>query len=163
MGYTTTFKGSFRFDRPLAAAHAAYLRQFAESRRMRRDPAKCERLADPHRLAVGLPVGPEGGYYVGDCDRFASQIADGSVLDHNRPPEGQPGLWCQWVPDEGGDALVWDEGEKFYRYIEWLRYLIEHFLKPWGYVLNGRVTWEGEDSDDVGVLTVTDNVVSEAS
>ena len=44
----------------------------------------------------------------------------------------QPGLWCQWVPNASGTAIVWDEGEKFYYYIEWIKYLIEHFLRAVG-------------------------------
>lgn len=72
----------------------------------------------------------------------------------------QPGLWCQWTPNGEGTAIVWDEGEKFYYYIEWIEYLIEHFLAPWGYKLNGEVSWDGESSDDRGIIRITDNVVS---
>ena len=74
-----------------------------------------------------------------------------------------PGYWCQWVigtDDNGDEALVWDEGEKFYNYVEWLEYLIERFFKPEDYVLNGEVEYQGEDSDDFGVIKVVDNVVS---
>lgn len=71
----------------------------------------------------------------------------------------QPGLWCQWVPNASGTAIVWDEGEKFYDYIEWIEYLITHFLAPWGYKLNGEVSWEGEESGDLGIIEITDNVV----
>ena len=38
--------------------------------------------------------------------------------------------------------------------------LIEKFLKPWGYTLNGQVEWSGEESGDLGLLVVKDNVVS---
>ena len=70
----------------------------------------------------------------------------------------QPGLWCQWrLEDES--TLAWDGGEKFYSYIEWLQYLTIHFFEPWGIKLNGEVTWEGEESGDVGKIVVTDNVV----
>lgn len=44
-------------------------------------------------------------------------------------------------------------------YVEWLEYLIQHFIAPWGYKLNGAVVWHGEDSDDIGRIVVTDNVV----
>ncbi len=50
-------------------------------------------------------------------------------------------------------------GEKFYHYTEWLEYIIEHFLKPWGYVLNGSVEWRGEDDADLGVIYVHQNRV----
>lgn len=55
--------------------------------------------------------------------------------------------------------LIWNGMEKFYNYEEWLRYLIEHFFDPWGYVLNGSVDWQGEDSDDKGELKIADNRV----
>lgn len=73
---------------------------------------------------------------------------------------GQPGLWCQWIPNAEGTALEWDEGEKFYEYQEWLRYLIEHFLAPWHYTVNGEVEWSGEESSDLGQLVVKNNVVT---
>ena len=72
---------------------------------------------------------------------------------------GQPGLWCQWVPSDDGTTLAWDEGEKFYNYIEWLQYLIGHFIKPWGRILSGEVYWQGEESDDFGKIVVRDNEV----
>ena len=68
--------------------------------------------------------------------------------------------WCKWVPTEDGCAIEWNGAEKFYDYVEWLEYLIEHFLGPWGYLLNGTVSWQGEDGDDRGRLHVTDNTVT---
>jgi hypothetical protein len=54
---------------------------------------------------------------------------------------------------------VWDGCEKFFMYVEWLEYLIEHFLRPWGYVLSGEVAWFGEDFDDCGDIMVRDNTI----
>ena len=67
------------------------------------------------------------------------------MLDHNHPPAGQPSLWCHWIPTEDGTAIVYDGGDKFYSYTDWLEYLIEHFLKLWGYVLNGSVKGESDE------------------
>lgn len=159
MGYTTEFKGRFTLDKPLSQEQADYLRQFNETRRMRRNAHKVEKLADPKRIAVGLPLGgPEAPYFVGGLG-FAGQENDASVLDHNSPPNGQPGLWCQWVPTEDRTGIEWDGGEKFYDYEEWIQYLIDHFLKPWGYALTGRVSWRGESFDDRGVLVATGDKV----
>lgn len=66
---------------------------------------------------------------------------------------------CQWVPAGSADGIEWDYGEKFYNYVEWLEYLIKRFLKPWGYVLNGDVEWQGEDREDRGMIRVTNNKV----
>ena len=158
MGYTTYFGGEFNLDKPLTEEHNAYLTKFAESRRMKREPYFVETLPDPIRESVSLPIGYQGEYFVGGQD-FCGQREDHSVVDYNDPPENQPGLWCQWVPTEDGTQIVWDDGEKFYDYVEWIEYLIEHFLKPWGYVLSGEVSWEGEESSDIGVIYVKDNQV----
>ena len=172
MGYTTDFTGSFTLDKPLTPEHRAYLEAFAGTRRMARKVSKTEKFPDPVRIAAGLPIGPQGAYFVGAdaVEDPASQPSFGSfrgqkhtsdILDYNRPPQGQPGLWCQWVPSEEGEeaAIEWDGNEKFYDYIAWIKYLIDHFLKPWGYVLNGCVDWQGEESDDMGRIEITDNVV----
>ena len=71
----------------------------------------------------------------------------------------QPGLWLQWELSLDGTELSWDGNEKFYDYIEWLQYLIQHFFEKWGIKLNGEVEWQGEDSSDFGKIVVTDNVV----
>jgi len=154
MGYTTDFSGRFNLDKPLTEDQKRYLLAFAQTRRVRRDDEKTQKMNDPVRKAVNLPVGKEGGFYVVDSNDAED------VIDGNSPPEGQPGLWCQWVPTEDGMAIEWDGGEKFYEYIDWLEYIIKNFLKPWGYKLNGKVLWQGESVGDVGSITVKDNKVS---
>jgi hypothetical protein len=141
----------------LKPEHAAYLGAFSNTRRMRRDEGKAALLPDPTRVAVGLPIGAEAAFFVGGG--FHGRDHDDSVRDYNRPPQGQPGLWCRWEPDEDGTAIAWNGAEKFYYYIEWLEYLIEHFLGPWGYLLNGEVHWQGQDEDDTGKILVEDNGV----
>jgi len=158
MGYTTDFEGSFELDHPLTPEHKAYLTQFSETRRMRRDSGKAAAFPDPIREAVGLPIGKEGEYFVGGKGSFG-QDHDKSILDYNDPPVSQPGLWCQWVPTEDGTGIVWNGSEKFYHYKSWIVYIIENFLKPWGYVVNGTVTWQGEVSNDKGIMIVVNNVL----
>ena len=162
MGYTTDFFGEFELDRPLAEEHFAYLLKFNETRRMKRYEEIAAKMPDPVREAAGLPIGTDGAYFVGGSG-WAGQASDSSIVNYNQPPSGQPGLWCQWMPGEDGACIQWDEGEKFYDYVNWLEYLIEHFLRPWGYVLNGEVEWRGEDSDDVGTIVVKDNRVGTRS
>ena len=107
---------------------------------------------------VGPEFGVEGEFYV-DGKGFAGQDSDETILDYNRPPRTQPGLWCQWVPSEDGQFIQWDGSEKFYNYVEWLKYLIDKILAPRGYKLNGVVGWQGEDRGDIGKIEVVDNVV----
>lgn len=160
MGYTTNFIGHFNLDTPLTEAQATYLNQFSETRRMRRYAKLAEALPDPMRLAVGLPIGDEGGYFVG-ANGCAGQDKDASVREYNEPPTGQPGLWCQWVVNlDSRNKIGWNESEKFYNYVEWLKYIIHHFLVPWGRALNGEMTWEGEDNNDRGKIIIVNNIVA---
>jgi hypothetical protein len=41
----------------------------------------------------------------------------------------------------------------------WLVLLVEHFLGPLGYVLNGEVSWNGDEVEDRGSIFVKDNAV----
>ena len=147
-------------DPPLKPEHKAYLAAFAETRRMARDEALAAKEPDPIREAAGLPVGKQGDFVVNDSggNIFGDDSAS-SVTDHNRPPEGQPGLWCQWVPNEDGTAIRWDGSEKFYHYADWIEYLIERFLTPWGYKLAGTVKWQGEERSDRGFICISNNKV----
>lgn len=159
MGYTTDFDGSFELAEPLTAAQVAYLCKFSETRRMKRDADKAALLPDPERIAVGLPIGKDGEYFVGGKGH-AGQDHDKSIIEYNNPPSTQPGLWCHWTPSEfDRGIIVWDGGEKFYDYIEWLQYLIKNFLEPWGHTINGIVRWSGEDKEDIGEIVVSNNVV----
>lgn len=145
MGYTTEFEGKISIDPPLNAAEIAFLQAFADSRRM-------DRKDGPYALV------PDHGP---------------GVVDHNTPPAGQPGLWCQWVPTEDGTGLVWDGGEKFYSATEWMQYLIDHFLAPnaaaigkvpgivGGHTLSGLIQAQGEEDDDVWHIVVSGNVAQE--
>lgn len=162
MGHRTTFEGRFVLNRPLTPEHAAYLRAFSKTRRMKRS-RKAEALPDPVRIAAELPLGGvDAAYFVGGSG-FSGQDCDDTVRDYNSPPAGQPGLWCRWAPTEDGCAIVWNGREKFYDYVKWIRYLIEHFLARWGYVLNGVVRWEGEIDENRGDIVVVDNDVRTTS
>ncbi len=72
------------------------------------------------------------------------------------------GGYCQWVPTTDGTGIEWDNGEKFYDYVPWLKHIVEKFLVPWGYILNGAVQWSGESVTDIGTIVVKNNAVSVA-
>lgn len=145
MGYTTEFEGQIDIHPPLNTAEIAYLKAFSASRRMKRT---------------------KGSYYVGD-DRT-------DVLENNIPPDGQPGLWCKWIPNEDGTAIVWNGHEKFYDSVAWMQYLIDHFLGHGakavgqvpgivgGHTLRGHIHAEGEEPGDVWELIVINNQAREA-
>jgi hypothetical protein len=157
MGYTTDFVGSVRLSRSLSVAEKTFLEKFARTRRMKRDVSKLE--LPPLNEAVGLDFGTDGEYFVGGGG-FAGQERDNSIVDYNCPPSTQPSLWCQWIPNEMGNEIEWDGGEKFYNYVEWLDYIIFNFLKKWEITTNGEIEWQGEDPNDFGKIVVEDNEIA---
>tara|TARA_B100000315_G_scaffold243129_1_gene266168 strand:+ start:3258 stop:3848 length:591 start_codon:yes stop_codon:yes gene_type:complete len=173
MGYTTDFKGSFELDKPLTEEQKHYYNNWKSLRRVKRDSDK---LNDKYEGKYGLEgdYGIEGEYFGYIPEEFSDKDGnfdwskegstewinnfpnpDDSIIDDNHPPSTQPGLWCQWEIED--DKLVWDGGEKFYNYKEWLDYIIKNFLNTWGVKLNGEVYWSGEECMDTGTLVVRDN------
>lgn len=157
MGYTTDFAGEIGIEPPLNEHEIAYLKQFAETRRMYRT---------------------KGPFFIGGSG-FAGQGRDPDVIDSNSPHPTQPDLWCDWMPTANGSALVWNGTEKFYNSATWMQYLINTFLtadsgpEPTGWhipdefahftrdhVLNGVIEAQGEDPEDHWGLVVRDNVVA---
>ena len=188
MGYTTDFQGQLNFDRVLTNEEVNYIKKFNDSRRMKRDVSKLYDIYKGEGGNPFLPkeqtYGNEGEYFVGGTGH-AGQDRDDSIIDYNESPGSvlksndedfgtywsrhtkqiqdglcQPGLWCQWTTDENGTHLMWDGGEKFYNYVEWLKYIINHFFEKWGVKLNGEVYWKGEDGEDMGKIVVKDNWVT---
>ena len=141
MGANYSSSGLFTVSPPLSEEHAAYLHRFNQTRRMKRCSKLLAATPDPFRQAVGLPVGKQGGYFVG-ASSDDSSYSEPSVIDSNKPPIGQPGLWCPWAPtkDRGG---IQHKGAGDSQ-AKWLRYIIDHFLKPLGYTVDGIVFLEGE-------------------
>ncbi|MFB7910802.1 hypothetical protein ACFC1T_30640 [Kitasatospora sp. NPDC056076] len=152
MGYTTDFTGRVAVTPPLNPAEIAYLRKFAGTRRMDR----------------------AGGPYYVDGSGYAGQGRDADIRDFDKPPAGQPGLWCRWVTTADGAAIEWSQVEKFYDAPEWMTYLIDHFLKPrahaqgtpgfeeftFDHVADGTIDAQGEEPWDTWQLLVRGNEVS---
>lgn len=63
----------------------------------------------------------------------------------------------QWTPNKDGTAMVWNDGEKFYDYAEWLQWLIDYYFKPRNIELRGRINYQGEEIGDVGYLEVLED------
>jgi hypothetical protein len=131
------------------------LETFSGSRRTKRDPKKIKQSESHLHSKVGLPIGNDAEFFVN-----GGGYKDEATIDYNCPPNDQPNLWCQWIPSEDGSAIEWDGGEKFYDYIDWIEYIITHFLTPWGITANGSVEWQGEDSGDFGKINIKNSLVS---
>lgn len=152
MGYSTDFSGSVTVSPPLNQQEIDYLNKFSETRRMNRN---------------------EGDYFVDGSGDFG-QGHDADVIDHNSPPPGQPGLWCQWEAIDGGTEISWDGGEKFYEAAAWMEYIIEHFVGPnpmakqvdptrfaflQGHTVQGDIFASGEEAGDLWKIEVRDSKV----
>jgi len=109
MGIHTDYLGHVLIRPELSPAETAYLTAFNQSRRW-------DRPGGPYEV----PANP------GAEERPARADQDA----YNRPPPGQPQLWCPWVPCLEGHCLGWDRAEKPYAGTDWLRYLIDTFLRP---------------------------------
>lgn len=70
-----------------------------------------------------------------------------------------PASYNQWELTRDRQHLQWDGGEKFYHYVEWLQWLMDHVLTPAGVTVSGTVDYSGEAVTDVGTLTIVDGVV----
>ena len=159
MGYSTDFYGSVSFNKPIADELKNYINKFSATRRMKRDVEKIKKLfPDWDKNCFNGNLGVDGEYFVGG-NGFLGQDVDDSIVGYNAPPKTQPSLWCQWMIDDDGN-LVWDGGDKFYNYAEWLVYLIDNFIAPSGYICNGEIEFQGEDMSDFGTIYVNDNVVT---
>ncbi len=158
MSFRIEFQGHFDLTPSLTPDQVEYLTKFSGIRRMKRNESIAEKMEDPTRNAVGLPIGVQGEYFVGglgDC----GQDIDNSVLK-DYPPTSQPSYWCHWKPSEDGNLIKWNGCGVAGDDIEWLEYIIKHFLVRWGITANGTVTWCDEECD-TGTINVTNNKVTE--
>ena len=148
MGYTTDFEGRIKIEPPLNEQEIGFLSKFADTRRMNRE---------------------KGPYYVD-----GSGMCGDDIIDYTNPPPGQPGLWCQWEASDDGKFIEWDGGEKFCRADQWMKYIIDHFLRPnpiaaskldflQEHTCNGTIKAQGEEANDAWLLLVVDNEVSKAT
>lgn len=160
MGYPTDFIGHLEVTPPLNPAEAGYLAAFSRSRRWDR---------------------PGGPYDVGAAPQIDGAVDgdDGVELGRafHRPPLGQPGLWCDWEPCWDGCCLAHTGAERFAGAVEWLRYLVAHFLGrgaaaarsglpvfagfTFDHVLDGMVLGCRRDNKELFAITVTGNRVRE--
>lgn len=153
MGYTTDFYGSFQTNKPMSEELMNYINKFGETRRMKRDVEKIKEIFPNWKeLCFNGELGVDGEYFIGGGG-CCGQDHDESIIDYNRQPTTQPGLWCQWMATDA-NTIEWDGGEKFYYYSEWLQYIIDNFLTPNGIELSGAVEYFGEDYDDRGIIEI---------
>ncbi|PUA82446.1 hypothetical protein [Nocardioides currus] len=151
MGFSTDFVGHIDIAPPLNEAETQYLLAFSGSRRYDR--------GDPY----DVPGNP-----------LAETRLGVPMERYNAPSAGQPNLWCDWEVCWDGCCITWSGKEKSYSMEPWLRYVIDHFLRPgavaskdprfedftFDHVLNGIVVGCRRDTKELFTLEAADNVVS---
>lgn len=106
---------------------------------------------------------------------FETRHEDGRVWSKSwepgkvRPKDSPPSIWCPWKLCELPHYVTAYRGPcsgleipgdgKHYGYVAWLQHIVNEFLAPNGYEVNGRVCWQGDDTFDVGVIVVKANQV----
>lgn len=151
MPYHSDFDGRIEIDPPLNSDERTFLLDFSATRHIQSG---------------------NGPLYVGR-GRAAH------VIDFNNPPAELPGLWCEWVPTDAGDALEASDAEGFYHPVEWMQFVVHYLLADTAvpfieqhkhddprldsftcdHTLNGTIQVYGQEHDDVWRLTVRNNLV----
>lgn len=141
MGYTTCYSGVLHFNKEPSKALITAINDFAN---MRHEYSDCP------GIWCDWVIGKELKEY-GECNYNA-------VCPYNQLPSVEKKF--EAVSDE--IVLGWDGVEKFYKGAEWLQYIIDNIIEPNfpEYKLNGQLSWQGEEDEDTGTISVTDNIVS---
>lgn len=156
MGYSTSFYGTIDISPALSEDMFKYIRKFSNVRHVKRDVATIPSLNDGEGLSFcfnGNP-GTDGCYYVGE-----DRTVDSPTSDADEPLDGLS-HWCDFSVSTTGDALVWTKCSDTKNGLEWITFLIEHFLKPLGHVCNGKMECQGDEFDDQWELCVENNKVT---
>jgi len=174
MGFNTQVFGSIGISPSLKPDHAMYLAAFMRSRHVHRHPSTDNEITNTPRdrpsvlypgsktshkealelkairEAVHLPPGEDGIYML------ENEPVDPSFVCHDKPFFDTEGVYyfCEW--SISGDAIssrleINSQGTKgrISEHIAWLHFLHRHFFKPWGYALNGALSYIGEDWKDL--------------
>ena len=157
MGYTTYFNGGFYFNKEVDEKLKEYIDKYSYTRHMSYDTSLIkEKIPFWRAFTLNGDLGKNGAL-IADKQRLLDDFHGEFVKDYN--DNGVcPGLWSHWVIED--NQLVWDEGEKFYNYIEWLEFYITHFFEPYDLVLNGVAYFYGEERGDCGYIIIDENHIS---
>ena len=88
---------------------------------------------------------------------FSEQSELQSFSNKRHEGEGLPDYYCQWVPSDDGEFIVWDGGEKFYEGPKWMKHIIENMFPT--HKFEGEIEAQGEEVGDHWYLVVQNNKV----
>jgi hypothetical protein len=169
-----SIEGKLKISKTLKGNHFRYLQAFHSTKRISRSVQDLEDIPDPIRVNVGLPLGEECSFFVGRFSRASS-------IDHKICPTGQPSNWCPFYPEYNGNYLAVNplapdlrQGAFKFSNAEvlevhnWLEYIINNFMSPWGYYLDGRLQIKSHNNyylsdhqhDTIIIFNVKNNNIS---
>ena len=156
MGYSIDLDGKIKISPKLKDNDKEFLDKFFQIRHMKRDMTKLKDISEN----LIKECGKDGCFYLKDYDG----TDDKTIININDSGD-MPSLWCglEIVEENGETFIQWNGSEKTYGVnVEngWFTWLIDNFFKPCGYVLNGEMTWQGEEDDDTGTINIENNIVS---
>lgn len=147
--YLIQYFGQFKLNKSLSIKHSLFLRDFSKTRHY-------QRVWDDYENNGKWFLDPDGKLAPKWTDPIVSKIfftksknefdkiskhflEKYGCINYNEPTIGMPSLYCHWVPTDDNTGICWNGQEKFYDGHRWLKYIVDEFLKPWGYVLNGKI------------------------
>lgn len=150
MGITTYFDGAFTLEPALTRDQVRTIKQVSKHRH-----SNDSHPFEPVDLVAQVPYEmPARGVKLAPVTR--ERATSGAEYDGDMEGSERawpfPSIWCDWEVSEDGTRLRWNEGEKFYNYEGWLRFLIAQFLVPWEVTISGRVEFCREDDEVSGSL-----------
>lgn len=148
----TTFKNPDGTDND-ATPYARYLGMFCEVPHWKRNEATCRLIKDPFRDAIGLPPGKYGEFVIG-TKKFDSSVSSKRPYKHH-PSEFVP--FAVNLDSEFKMTLNMVGSPRPSVLAKWTSYLLEKFIGPWGYNMNGYISWD--DDVTTGYVHVLNNVL----
>ena len=70
---------------------------------------------------------------------------------------------CQWEIQPDRQTIQCNYSECRWDHEVWMQHIIDNFIKPEGYLLNGEIEWYGEYDEDNGIITIENNIVTVTS
>lgn len=72
-------------------------------------------------------------------------------------------VWSPWSINKEGTELYIECSGSAYYWEEVLQLMVDQFFTPKGIILNGEMTWDGEEGGDLGRLIVKDSIIRTVS
>jgi hypothetical protein len=151
MGYNYFYSGGVGLDKPLDEKTKKLIERLCLVNRVKRDVSKID--SDPKDYGV------EGEFHLNLTNNTNCE----STIDELDPPSSPPDTSSCWKYDAKGNFMYVDDNYNgsWEDVMQWLNYYITKIFKPRGYILDGKICYDGEERDDGGSIICQHNKVFE--